>query len=267
MAAVKYLSLTGLQYFYTKLESTFLKSAEFPTASTTTLGGIKLESDKPTLTITDGVLSITADNLQNVYGFDPLRTALADAEGVTGHNGLLSKEDQAKLNGIAAGAQVNVIETVKVNGTALIPDDSKAVDVTVPTTVAALTDAADYHKVADFNTAIARYSTTDQMNTAIDTKVAAAISAVYKPAGSVDAVTELPALSADVLGNVYNLTAAGTTTADFVEGAGAQIAVGANIVVVDTGTTEAPVYKFDILAGVYEIAAIENTDIDALFTA
>lgn len=30
------------------------------------------------------------------------------------------------------GAQVNVIETVKVNGAALTPDDSKAVDVTVP---------------------------------------------------------------------------------------------------------------------------------------
>ena len=37
-----------------------------------------------------------------------------------------------KLAGIAAGAQVNVIETVKVNGTALTPQD-KAVDIPVPT--------------------------------------------------------------------------------------------------------------------------------------
>lgn len=47
----------------------------------------------------------------------------------------LSTEDytsaeKTKLSGIAAGAQVNVIETVKVNGTALTPDANKAVDVT-----------------------------------------------------------------------------------------------------------------------------------------
>lgn len=43
-----------------------------------------------------------------------------------------TNNDKTKLDGIAAGAQVNVIETVKVNGVALTPAD-KAVDVTVPT--------------------------------------------------------------------------------------------------------------------------------------
>lgn len=38
--------------------------------------------------------------------------------------------EKTKLGGIATGAQVNVIETVKVNGTALTPDANKAVDVT-----------------------------------------------------------------------------------------------------------------------------------------
>lgn len=41
-------------------------------------------------------------------------------------------DEKTKLEGVAAGAQVNVIETVKVNGVALTPAD-KAVDVTVPT--------------------------------------------------------------------------------------------------------------------------------------
>ena len=50
----------------------------------------------------------------------------------------LSTEDyttaeKTKLSGIATGAQANVIETVKVNGTALTPDANKAVDVSVPT--------------------------------------------------------------------------------------------------------------------------------------
>lgn len=44
------------------------------------------------------------------------------------HDGFLSKEGFKKLKGIAAGAQVNVIETVKVNGQALAPTD-KAVNV------------------------------------------------------------------------------------------------------------------------------------------
>lgn len=49
---------------------------------------------------------------------------LADAT----HDGFLSKEGFTKLEGIAEGAQVNVIETVKVNGEALTPAD-KAVNI------------------------------------------------------------------------------------------------------------------------------------------
>lgn len=52
-------------------------------------------------------------------------------------------EDQAKLAGIADGAQVNIIEVVKRNGTALTITD-KAVDVTVPTKVIQLEDAVEY---------------------------------------------------------------------------------------------------------------------------
>ena len=43
-----------------------------------------------------------------------------------------TNDEKAKLEGIAEGAQVNVIETVKVNGVALTPS-AKAVDVIVPT--------------------------------------------------------------------------------------------------------------------------------------
>lgn len=49
---------------------------------------------------------------------------LADAT----HDGFMSKEHFAKVEGIAEGAQVNVIETVKVNGEALTPAD-KAVNI------------------------------------------------------------------------------------------------------------------------------------------
>lgn len=57
--------------------------------------------------------------------------------------------DKDKLTGIESGAQVNVIESIKVNGSAVNPDESKAVDITVPTKVSQLSDAADYLKGTD----------------------------------------------------------------------------------------------------------------------
>lgn len=43
-----------------------------------------------------------------------------------------SQAEKEKLAGIEAGAEVNIIETVKVNGVALTPDADRAVDVEVP---------------------------------------------------------------------------------------------------------------------------------------
>ena len=52
-----------------------------------------------------------------------------DGKGLSSND--YTTAEKNKLNGIAEGAQVNVIETVKVNGKALTPAD-KAVDITVP---------------------------------------------------------------------------------------------------------------------------------------
>lgn len=45
---------------------------------------------------------------------------------------LMTNAEGTKLSGIAAGAQANIIEKIKVNGVDVTPDE-KAVDVTVPT--------------------------------------------------------------------------------------------------------------------------------------
>ena len=58
-----------------------------------------------------------------------------------------------KLSGIAANAQVNTIETIKVNGTALTPTN-KAVNITVPTKVSQLTNDSKYQTDAQVTTAI-----------------------------------------------------------------------------------------------------------------
>lgn len=60
--------------------------------------------------------------------------------------------EKTKLTGIETGAEVNVIETVKVNGTALTPDAQKAVDVTVPTKVSDLTNDGDGTAGSEFAT-------------------------------------------------------------------------------------------------------------------
>lgn len=59
------------------------------------------------------------------------------------HDGFLSKEGFKKLKGIAAGAQVNVIETVKVNGKALTPTD-KAVNIDLSAYATTAAVAAGY---------------------------------------------------------------------------------------------------------------------------
>lgn len=64
------------------------------------------------------------------------------------------QQKKNKLAGIASGAQVNAITTVKVNGTALTPDASKAVDVTTPTKTSQLTNDSGYQTASQVNSAI-----------------------------------------------------------------------------------------------------------------
>lgn len=100
--------------------------------------------------------------------------------------------DKTKLNGIATGAQVNVIETVKVNNSALTPS-SKAVNITVPTKVSQLTN--------DSNFATQTY-VTQQISSADKLKKAVVESL---PASNIDTNTiYLVKKSSGEAGNVYN---------------------------------------------------------------
>lgn len=73
---------------------------------------------------------------------------------------------------------------------------------------------------------------------------------VYKPAGT-KTVAELTSslLVAENLGNVYNAADSGVTTSDFVEGPGKPINAGDNIDIVDIGSGDTHVYKFDLYMG------------------
>lgn len=173
------------------------------------------------------------------------------------------------------GSQANVLEGVKVNGTALAIAN-KMVDILIATgskngsisvngddvAIKGLAALAFKAKVSqsDLDDALAavlegkadKATTLDGYgitNAYTKDEINAKISAVYKPAGSV-VFAELPALSESILGNVYNVTDAFTTTANFVEGAGNKYPKGTNVVVVKVGDA----YKYDVLAGFVDLS-------------
>ena len=105
---------------------------------------------------------------------------------------------KSKLDAIASGAQVNVIETIKVNNTALTVSD-KTVNIPVPTDNSSLSNGAGYQ-------------TASQVNALIDAKLTAYI----VPKGSL-AFASLPNPSSTNLGWMWNLTDAFTIDNRFVE--------------------------------------------------
>ena len=83
-----------------------------------------------------------------LYFWTLLKAKLGDKVDKETGKGLSTNDyttaEQTKLSGIEAGAEVNTIEGIKVNGTLVNPDGNKIVDITVPTVVSDLTNDADY---------------------------------------------------------------------------------------------------------------------------
>ena len=82
-------------------------------------------------------------------------------------------------------------------------------------------------------------------------QIDAIVGAVYRPAGNAATVSELGTLTATNIGKVYNMTAAFTTTADFLEGAGKSFPAGTNVVIVDAGSGTC---KYDVLSGFVDLS-------------
>ena len=94
-----------------------------------------------------GNITLYASDISDVYSKTEVDNIASGKVDKVSGKGLSTNDytttEKNKLSGIASGAQVNVIETVKVNGTALTPS-SKAVNVTVPTKVSDLTNDTGY---------------------------------------------------------------------------------------------------------------------------
>lgn len=121
-----------------------------------------------------------------------IKTALNGKVDVVSGKGLSTNDytsaEKQKLSGIASGAQVNVIESVKVNGTKLTPS-SKAVDVTVPTKTSQLTNDSGYQSATSVESIITAkgYQTQSQVQSLINSVVGNITSIRYEK------VTSLPA--------------------------------------------------------------------------
>ena len=126
----------------------------------------------------------------------------------------------------------------KVSGKGLSTNDYDA-------SAKAAVDALGTASTKGFTNAVTQSSTNLVESGAVYDAIANAVSSTYKPAGSKTCSQLLPSLLIEAnLGKVYNVTDSGTTTSDFVEGAGKPINAGDNIAIVDIGSST---YKFDIL--------------------
>ena len=169
-------------------------------------------------------VTVAGDEATGKITISATDTTYVDATTTT--HGLMSAADKAKLDGVATGAQANVIETIKVNGTKVEPSD-KAVNITVPTNNNQLTNGAGYQ-------------TAEQVTSAINS----AISSVYVVKGSVADATQLPTKDQKT-GDVYNIVAASVYGA-------------AGMNVVWTGT------DWDALGSNLSVSALTKDEIDAL---
>ena len=91
-----------------------------------------------------------------------------------------------------------------------------------------------------------------------------ALSSIYTPRGDLSCA-ELTAslLVAGNVGNVYEMSDAGTTSALFLQGAGVPIAIGDNVGIIQTG---ADTYKFNLMANAFDLTDYQKKDLTTPLT-
>lgn len=95
-----------------------------------------------------------------------------------------------------------------------------------------------------------------EANKYTDEQITAKVSSAYKAAGS-SAFASLPAPSASIEGNVYNVTDKFTADDKFVEGeVGKSYPAGTNVVCIKVGSA----YKYDVLAGITDLSNYVTQD-------
>ena len=226
-APYNYLDKTGLTNLWAKIKEKFVVKE------------LKTNSDSEYKVLSDN--NLTDELKQKILdagdsSFDGQYTSLTGKPSIEGHE-LASGNQTAASLGLATPSDISTATDDMATQTWVGQQGFATTSAVTSQIATATTDMATKAWVGEQG-----YATTSNVNTLIS----AAVSGAYKAKGS-SAFASLPALSAATVGDVYNVSDAFNTTADFVEGAGQSYGAGTNIVCVDSDG--AGTKKWDVLAG------------------
>lgn len=213
-------------------------------------------------------------NLSDVASASAVTTKLAkklnigasgDASTVQSYYGLKKYTDEAKSSAISSAKSYTDTEIGKIPAAIVYKGDGTTVTQSGTSTVTFTVGTIAQGKVSGLTAALDAKATTTALNAVkatadaaapqattytkneVDTKVASAVGSVYKMKGSVDDVTALTALTGVVIGDVYNVVAAGTLNGEAFE-------AGSNFVAIKAGAgTQTGMW--DKLGGTIDLSA------------
>lgn len=191
--------------------------------------------------------------------------ASGDASTVQSYYGLKKYTDEAKSSAISSAKSYTDTEIGKIPAAIVYKGDGKTVTQSGTSTVTFAVGEIPQSKVTSLTTDLAAKATTTALNAVkatadaaapqattytkkeVDDKVASAVGSVYKMKGSVDDATALTALTGVVIGDVYNVVAAGTLNGEAFE-------AGSNFVAIKAGAGN-QAKMWDKLGGTIDLSA------------
>ena len=213
-------------------------------------------------------------NLSDVASASSVTTELAkklnigasgDASTIQSYYGLKKYTDEAKSSAISSAKSYTDTKIGKIPAAIVYKGDGKTVTQSGTSTVTFAVGEIPQSKVTSLTTDLAAKATTTALNAVkataeaaapqattytkeeVDNKVASAVGSVYKMKGSVDDVAALTALTGVVIGDVYNVVAAGTLNEEAFE-------AGSNFVAIKAGAgTQTGMW--DKLGGTIDLSA------------
>ena len=192
----KYLDYNGLETLVNIIKGTYAEKTDLSLVSQVATNAAQaataLENSKQDKLIAGSNIQIAEDG-KTISATD---TTYVDA--TTSTSGLMSATDKTKLDGVATGAQANTIETVKVNSSALTPDNNKAIDIKVPTVLSELTDDVGFVDRSNFENEI------ENVRTEMASKLDASLKGTANGVAELDAngkvlTSQLPSFVDDVI--------------------------------------------------------------------
>lgn len=213
-------------------------------------------------------------NLSDVASASAVTTELAkklnigasrDASTVQSYYGLKKYTDEAKSSAISSAKSYTDTAIGKIPAAIVYKGDGTTVTQSGTSTVTFAVGEIPQSKVTSLTTDLAAKATTTALNEVkatadaaapqattytkeeVDNKVASAVGSVYKMKGSVDDASALTALTGVVIGDVYNVVAAGTLNGEAFE-------AGSNFVAIKAGAGN-QIGMWDKLGGTIDLSA------------